>query len=247
MTAAPRLATEGLTVRFRGRAVLEDVSITVAPGEIVGVVGPGGAGKSILLKCLARLVTPTAGRVLLDGVDLATLSAQALARAREDYGFLFQNYALFDFMTVLDNVAFPLRQGAHLDEDALLARATERLAQVGLARAVAQFPRELSGGMKKRVALARATVSDPPIALYDDPTAGLDPVTSSRIFALVASMHARVPGGVAVIVSHDIDRMRAVCRRFVALVDGHVAFDGGLDDLTAAPALVQSLFAGAAS
>jgi phospholipid/cholesterol/gamma-HCH transport system ATP-binding protein len=241
---APRLATEGLTVRYRGRPVLDGVSVSVQPGEIVGVIGPGGAGKSILLKCLARLIAPTAGRVLLDGVDLATLSARALARAREDYGYLFQNYALFDFMTVLDNVAFPLRQGAHLDDATIVARATERLAQVGLARAVAQFPRELSGGMKKRVALARATVSDPPIALYDDPTAGLDPVTSSRIFALIAAMHARVAGGVAVIVTHDIDRLRPICRRFVAIVDGQLAFDGGLDDLPAAPALVQALFAG---
>jgi phospholipid/cholesterol/gamma-HCH transport system ATP-binding protein len=242
MTA--RLQTESLTVSYRGRAVLDNVSLAVRRGEIVGVIGPGGAGKSILLKCLARLVPPSAGRVLLDGVDLASLSAPALARAREDYGYLFQNYALFDFMTVLDNVAFPLRQGAHLDEAAIIARATERLAQVGLARAVAQFPRELSGGMKKRVALARATVSDPHIALYDDPTAGLDPVTSSRIFALIAAMHARVPDGVAIIISHDIDRMRAVCSRFVALVDGRLAFDGGLDDLPAAPALVRAFFAG---
>jgi phospholipid/cholesterol/gamma-HCH transport system ATP-binding protein len=232
-------------VVFRGRTVLDGVDLEVWPGEIVGVVGPGGSGKSILLKCLPRLVTPTTGRVLLDGVDLAGLSGPALAQAREDYGYLFQNYALFDFMTVLDNVAFPLRQEGHLSDAAIVSRATERLDQVGLRRALAQYPRELSGGMKKRVALARATVSDPPMALYDDPTAGLDPVTSSRIFALIAAMHERVSGGTSVIVSHDIDRMRAVCTRFVALFEGRVVFNGPLASLSQAPSEVQALFEGA--
>ncbi len=241
----PRLRCEGLGVAWRGRAVLADVTIDLWPGEIVGVVGPGGAGKSILLKCLPRLIVPSAGRVLLDGVDLATLTGPMLAQAREDYGYLFQNYALFDFMTCLDNVAFPLRQGAHLGDAAIIARATERLEQVGLGRALAQYPRELSGGMKKRVALARATVSDPPIALYDDPTAGLDPVTSSRIFALIAAMHTRVSGATTVIVSHDVDRMRPVCTRFLALVEGRLAFDGPLSAVGSAPALVQALFEGA--
>lgn len=247
MTEAPhpvRLRCEGLSVDYRGRAVLDAVDLDFRADQVVGIVGPGGSGKSILLKALPRLIAPTRGQVLLDGVDLGTLSRVQLAKARDSFGYLFQNYALFDFMTVLDNVAFPLRQGRHCDEAEAVRRATARLTEVGLARALAQFPRELSGGMKKRVALARATVADPQIALYDDPSAGLDPVTSSRIFKLIKEMHSKIPGCATVISSHDIDRMRPICERFIALVDGKVVFDGPEDDLHRAPAIVRALFDG---
>jgi phospholipid/cholesterol/gamma-HCH transport system ATP-binding protein len=244
MSAAPRIRCERLTVRYRGRTVLDDVSVDVRGGEILGVVGPGGSGKSVLLKSFPRLIEPTLGRVLVDGVDLAGLDRGGLAAAREQIGYLFQNYALFDFMTVLDNVAFPLRQGAHVSDAEAVRRATERLADVGLARAVAQFPRELSGGMKKRVALARATVTEPAIALYDDPTAGLDPVTSSRIFKLIKEMHGRVPGAASVIVSHDVDRMFPICDRFIAIVGGRLVFDGSAAEVHRAPPDVRAFFDG---
>jgi len=239
-----RLRCEGLSVDYRGRAVLDAVDVEIRANEVVGIVGPGGAGKSILLKTLPRLIVPTRGRVILDGTDLATLPRVGLAAARESFGYLFQNYALFDFMTVLDNVAFPLRQGGQCDDAEAIRRAEARLVDVGLARAAPQFPRELSGGMKKRVALARATVADPQIALYDDPSAGLDPVTSSRIFKLIRQMHERIPDCASVIVSHDIDRMRPVCDRFIAIVDGRVAFDGREADLGRAPPTVRAIFEG---
>ncbi len=232
---AVRLTLEHASKRHEDRLVLKDVSLEIKAGEILGIVGPGGAGKSVLLKHLPRLIRPDEGRVLLDGKDLATLNAFELARAREDFGYLFQNYALFDFMTVADNIAFPLRQERHPPPPSEIdRRVRERLGEVGLLRAYAQYPRELSGGMKKRIALARATVTNPSIALYDDPTAGLDPVTSSRIFALILAMHVKVDNAASVVVSHDIDRMAAIVDRWVVLEYGRVTFSGPRAALLAA-------------
>ena len=236
MTARPpgtvRLEVQRVTKRHQGRVVLDDVSLEVRAGEILGLVGPGGHGKSVLLKLLPRLLVPDLGRVLLDGKDLALLSTFDLARAREGFGYLFQNYALFDFMTVLDNVAFPLRQERHrVSAPEIERRVRLRLAEVGLTRACDQFPHELSGGMKKRVGLARATVTEPSIALFDDPSAGLDPVTSSRIFALIQAMHRQTAGCATVVVSHDIDRMQAIVDRWVVLEHGRVVFSGARTEL----------------
>ena len=229
-----RLRVEGITKHHEGRVVLDNVSFEVNAGEILGIVGPGGHGKSVLLKHLPRLLRPDGGRVLLDGKDLATLSSYDLARAREDFGYLFQNYALFDFMTVGDNVAFPLRQERRHSETDIAERVARRLDEVGLLRALDQYPRELSGGMKKRVGLARATISEPTIALYDDPSAGLDPVTSSRIFALIHTMHCKVEGCASVIVSHDLDRMAAIVTRWVYLDRGQILFSGTTSALRSA-------------
>ena len=236
------LRAEGLGKRFAGGWVLEGVDLALHPGEIVGLVGQGGHGKSVLLKCLAGLLAPDAGRVVAFGEDLATLSSVRLAKVREAYGYVFQNYALFDFMTVADNVAFPLRQRGDADERAVKALVRERLAEVGLAAAVGLYPRELSGGMKKRVGLVRATVTDPDVILYDDPSAGLDPVTSSKIFELIARMQERRAGSAAIVVSHDIDRMRAICARYVMLERGRVVFEGGEEHVAGAPRAVSDFF-----
>lgn len=238
MTGPVRLTVERVTKRHEGRVVLDDVSLEVRAGEILGVVGPGGHGKSVLLKHLPRLLAPDQGRVLLDGKDLGAMSSFELARAREGFGYLFQNYALFDFMTVADNIAFPLRQErVPPPPDEIDRRVRERLDEVGLLRAYGQYPRELSGGMKKRIGLARATVTDPSIALYDDPSAGLDPVTSSRIFALILEMHRKVDDCASVVVSHDIDRMLAIVDRWLVLEHGRVVFSGGWSELRAALAV----------
>jgi phospholipid/cholesterol/gamma-HCH transport system ATP-binding protein len=231
---SPRLTLRGVVKRHEGRVVLAGLDLDVHAGQILGIVGPGGQGKSVLLKHLPRLIAPDAGEVRLDGVDLATMTTFELARARETFGYLFQNYALFDFMTVGDNVAFPLRQERrHKDAD-IMDKVRARLTDVGLLRALDQYPRELSGGMKKRVGLARATISDPSVAIYDDPTAGLDPVTSSRIFALIAKMHAHVPGCASIIVSHDLDRMAPIVERWVYLDGGQIHFTGSTAELRAA-------------
>ena len=247
-----RVRVEGLTKHYRGVPVLDGVDLELRAGEVVAIVGPGGQGKSVLLKHLPRLLVPDRGRVVIDGEDLARLKPLGLARARERFGYVFQNYALFDFMTVGDNVAFPLRQlantakkgEARLSEGDIEARVRARLADVGLAHAFAQFPRELSGGMKKRVGLARATIADPEIALYDDPSAGLDPVTSSKIFALIDTMHRRVPGATTIVVSHDIDRMRVICHRWIMIEHGRVVFDGTDAELARASASVRAFIFG---
>lgn len=244
-TRAARIRIEGLGKRYRDEWVLDGIDLTMRAGEVVGIVGPGGHGKSVLMKHLPRLLEADKGRVVIDGHDLGALKAFDLARVRERFGYVFQNYALFDFMTVGDNIAFPLRQldkAQRPDEATIEERVRERLRDVGLERAFAQYPRELSGGMKKRVGLARATIADPEIALYDDPTAGLDPVTSSKIFALIDKMHARVPDATTVVVSHDLDRMRAICHRWVMIEKGRVVFDGLTEQIPGATDVVRRFF-----
>ncbi|MGM0574557.1 MAG: ABC transporter ATP-binding protein [Myxococcota bacterium] len=241
----PLIVCEGVSKRFGARWILRDVDLVVRAGEVLGVIGPGGHGKSVLLKLLAGLLRPERGVVRVEGRDLAALSAFELARIRNEFGYLFQNYALFDFMTVADNVAFPLRQQGDLGEEAVAERVRARLEEVDLGHTLALRPNELSGGMKKRVGLARATVTNPRIVLYDDPSAGLDPVTSSKIFLLVEQMHRHTPGCASVVVSHDIDRMRMICDRYVMLHEGRVVFDGPEEAMEDADPVVREFFRGA--
>jgi len=250
VSGAPVIVCEGVGKRFDDTWVLRGVDLTVRAGEMLGVIGSGGHGKSVLLRLLAGLLVPDEGRVLVDGRDLARLTPLELAAVRSDYGYLFQNYALFDFMTVGDNVAFPLRRLAHGDEPTVAAAVRKRLEEVNLGHALELYPRELSGGMKKRVSLARATVAHPRIVLYDDPSAGLDPVTSSKIFELVQAVH-RVGARdgrpcASVVVSHDIDRMRRVCDRYVMVHGGQLCFDGAESAISDAAPLVGDFFYGAA-
>ncbi len=233
---APILAAQGLSKCFGSRKVIDGVELNASRGEIVGIVGPGGAGKTVLLKLLAGLITPDEGTVHAFGNDFAGLDADQRAAVWERFGVLFQNYALFDFMTVGENIGFPLEQRRRGDEvgkgAAAAARSAEiasrvavRLREVDLPGTQHLYPNELSGGMKKRVALARATIADADVLLYDDPTAGLDPVTSSKIFALIERLHP-VRTGITVVVSHDIDRMLPVCQRFILLDKGRIRFEG---------------------
>ena len=250
MSEVAVIVCEGVGKRFEDAWILRGVDLVVKADEILGIIGPGGHGKSVLLRLLAGLLRPDEGRVLVDGRDLATMSALELSEVRANYGYLFQNYALFDFMTVADNVAFPLRQLANDDEATVMAAVRKRLSEVSLGHTLELYPRELSGGMKKRVSLARATVAHPRIVLYDDPTAGLDPVTSSKIFELLSAVHRVGSRGgkpcASVVVSHDIDRMRRVCERYVMLYEGQVRFDGPESKMSEAPEIVRDFFFGAA-
>ncbi len=205
--------------------VLSDVSFTVPTGLNVGLIGPGGAGKSLLTKIITGLVKPDSGRVLIDGKDITVLSEIELAVLRSDIGMLFQNYALFDFMNVGENIAFPLRQQGGLTEEFIDEQVKSLLKQVDLPGIEHLFANELSGGMKKRVSFARAVVRNPPILIYDDPTAGLDPVTSSKIFNLLA--HRKESQGVtSITISHDLVGMRDVVDRWVMIDKGKLIFDG---------------------
>ena len=218
------IVAKGVGKSFGGERILSGVDLTFHEGEVVGIVGPGGVGKSLLMKILCGLVEPDEGEVTVFGRSWADLSVTERAKLRERFGMLFQNYALFDFMTVGENVAFPLVQRGDMSAQDVQERVVERLTQVELSGVNHLYSRELSGGMKKRVALARATIGEAPIIIYDDPTAGLDPVTSSKIFNLISDLQR--PDSLSLITSHDIERMKPVCQRYIMLYQGGVYFRG---------------------
>ena len=209
---------------FRRRLVLNDISLRLSRGKTLGVIGPGGAGKSLLAKILCGLVRPDRGRVWLEGREITGLSERALQSERGKVGMVFQNYALFDFMTVAQNIAFPLEMERRYTKAEIERQVEEILDLVALPGVGEKKPAQLSGGMKKRVSFARAVVRRPSIVIYDDPTAGLDPVTSAKIFDLVAEMSAR--GSTGLIISHDIDGMKPLCCDWLVLDQGQAVFAG---------------------
>ena len=237
------IEAQALSKHFDGRAVLNAVDIRVEEGQIVGIIGRGGGGKSVLIKLLCGLQVPDAGRVLIDGADLNQMDGLSLAELRNQFGLLFQNNALFDFMNVGENVGFPLVQLGILNDEEIAERVAMRLTEVDLPGVEMLLPNQLSGGMRKRVALARATIAEPPILLYDDPTAGLDPVTSSKIFKLIERLHKA--NGVTVIVGHDVDRMRAICSHWILIHNSAVHFSGSTEQaLTSSDSIVRTYFHG---
>jgi phospholipid/cholesterol/gamma-HCH transport system ATP-binding protein len=216
---------EGLTKSFGGMPVLRGVHLDVPKGCLYGLIGPGAAGKSVLLKMLTGLLRPDAGRVIIDEKDVHQLTDLELQTFRLKFGMLFQNNALFDYMTVGENIAFPLRRLFNLPEDEVQRRIVERLKVVSLPGFGGRLPAGLSGGQKKRVGVARATVSQAQIVLYDEPAAGLDPVTSQRIFELLRA-EQRAAGATVIMVSSDLDRLLTVTDRVGMLHKGRLIFDG---------------------
>ncbi|MGC4091438.1 MAG: ATP-binding cassette domain-containing protein [Polyangiaceae bacterium] len=210
---------------YSGRLVLDDVNLKVPQGCLYGLIGPGAAGKTLVLKAICGLLRPDSGRVVCDGEDVGALSAQALELYRRKIGMQFQNNALFDFMTVAENIAFPLRRLFELPEEQVQRRVAERLERVQLPGFEQRTPGGLSGGQKRRIGIARATVTTPPIVLYDEPAAGLDPVTSLRIFELLRA-EQRAAQSTVVMVSSDIDRLLTVTDRVGMMHQGRIVFDG---------------------
>lgn len=215
---------QGVTVGFVSRRVLTGVTLRVPRGGRLGIIGPAAGGKSVLLKVIAGLLRPDAGAVRVLGHDLAAAREREVAAVRRRVGMLFQNYALFDFLSVGDNVAFPLVHGGAPPEG-IEARVAARLRGVGLAGSERKLPSELSGGMKKRVGIARATVARPELALYDEPTAGLDPVTTSKIYDLLRADQAET-GGTCVVVSSDVAAVAGFADTIAMLHDGRVRWVG---------------------
>jgi phospholipid/cholesterol/gamma-HCH transport system ATP-binding protein len=217
----PIVRVERLSVRFGSQQVLRDVSIDIRRGETLVVIGESGCGKTVLLKALIGLVAPTSGRVVVDGLDLATLGDKQITALRTRLGFVFQNAALFDSLSVADNVAFPLREHRRIDREGAYREAIRRLNEVGLpASVMAKKPAELSGGMRKRVGLARALVMEPDMLLYDEPTTGLDPIMSDVINELILRTRNLRKGErpvTSVVVTHDMHSALKLADRVVMI------------------------------
>ena len=213
----PLIRIEQLGVEFGQHEVLQDINLVIARGETLVIIGESGCGKTVLLKTLIGLLQPTRGSVLFDGQDLARLGERALTRERIRFGFLFQQAALFDSMTIEQNVAFPLRQHTRKRAAEIEEIVLARLTKVGLPEGVRfKKPAELSGGMRKRVGLARALALEPEVVLYDEPTTGLDPIMSDVINELILGTRRRHPV-TSVIVTHDMNSVQKVADRVVML------------------------------
>jgi phospholipid/cholesterol/gamma-HCH transport system ATP-binding protein len=223
---------EGVTKSFGSRTVLDDVSFAIPRGRAFGLLGRSGTGKSVTLRHIVGLVKPDRGRVYVGDVDITPLGSRELAPIRRRMGFLFQNAALFDSITVGENVAFPLRRHTDLKDREIRDRAREKLAQVGLEREFDKMPADLSGGMKKRAGLARAMALDPDILLVDEPSAGLDPITTAEIDALLVGLKER-EGTTIVIVTHNIPSARMVADELAFIEDGRLLARGTADELEA--------------
>jgi phospholipid/cholesterol/gamma-HCH transport system ATP-binding protein len=235
----PLLDVRNLQVAFGPHEVLRDIRLSIPRGQTVAVIGESGCGKTVLLKTLIGLIRPTRGEVLFDGQNLLKLSDKELVRQRIRFGFLFQNAALFDSMTIGQNVAFPLRQHKRPADQEVQEVVLARLAEVGLPDSVVvKKPAELSGGMRKRVGLARALIMNPELMLYDEPTTGLDPIMSDVINELIMSTR-RNHLVTSIVVTHDMRTARKVADRVVMLYplsrlapdEPQVIYDGPPSDL----------------
>ena len=218
MTANPHLfELDHVTVQFGRQLVIDRISTSVGRNETIAVVGESGCGKTVMLKLLVGLLTPTAGIVRFEGTSIAEMSNDALTAMRRRVGFVFQQAALFDSLTVFDNVAFGLRAKGGMAEQSIRDRVNERVAEVGLpATALAKMPSDLSGGMRKRVGLARALALDPDVMLYDEPTTGLDPIMTDVINELILSVRRRRPV-TSIIVTHEMRTVNKVADRVLML------------------------------
>jgi phospholipid/cholesterol/gamma-HCH transport system ATP-binding protein len=215
----------GLRRSFGRQEVLRGLDVEVGTGEVLVVIGRSGGGKSVLLKHLIGLLRPDAGRILVDDTDITALGRSALDRIRERYGVVFQGGALFDSMSVYDNVAFPLREKTRLGGAEIRQRVEEKLAQVGLEGMGVKNPAEISGGMRKRVAIARALVTEPEVVFFDEPTTGLDPILVNTIHHLIVELHRKFRF-TAVVVSHEIPEIFQIADRVAMLHDGVIVDSG---------------------
>jgi phospholipid/cholesterol/gamma-HCH transport system ATP-binding protein len=222
---------DGVSKRFGALEVLNDVSFDIPPGKAFCLLGRSGTGKSVTLRHIIGLVQPDSGKVFVEGRDITTLSARELGDVRQHMGFLFQNAALFDSMSVGDNVAFPLRRHTKLSAGDIRERARKKLADVGLEAAYDQMPADLSGGMKKRAGLARAMALDPSVLLVDEPSAGLDPITAKEIDDLL--VETKRGGTTLVVVTHNIPSARVIGDDFGVLHEGRLLVRGTLAELDA--------------
>jgi phospholipid/cholesterol/gamma-HCH transport system ATP-binding protein len=228
---------------FGKQEVLKNVSLRLFKGENLVVLGKSGSGKSVLIKCIVRLLRPDEGTITVLGENVGTLNGSRLGELRKKIGFLFQSGALYDSMTVQQNLEFPLRRiNKKLTQKERDEKVKEALENVGLPDVIDKMPSQLSGGMRKRISLARTIVVAPMIMLYDEPTTGLDPVTSDEISSLINDVQKKYKTS-SIIITHDIECARATANRVIMLQDGEVYLDGKLDDFeTSSDPAIRSFF-----
>jgi phospholipid/cholesterol/gamma-HCH transport system ATP-binding protein len=226
----PPVVVKGLRKSFGKQRVLNGIDLTVAKGETVAVLGRSGTGKSVLLKLLVGLQSPDAGSISIQGEEITGLEINRLNEIRKKMGFLFQQGALYDSLTVEQNVAFPLSRHSKLSASEIKDRVRELLTSVGMQEGMQKLPSEISGGMQKRVGLARALALDPDILLFDEPTAGLDPITSREIDELILKLQ-RERKISSIVVTHYIPGAKAISDRMLFMQDGAVIAEGKFEDL----------------
>jgi phospholipid/cholesterol/gamma-HCH transport system ATP-binding protein len=229
-TAVPPIAVSGLRKSFGQQTVLDGITFQLESGQVTCVLGRSGTGKSVLLKLLIGLETPDAGTIRLAGHDISSGSLQQLNDARKKVGFLFQQAALYDSMTIGENVAFPLRRHTTLSDGECRERVHQLLDSVGMDGDLDKMPSEISGGMRKRVGLARALALEPSIVMFDEPTAGLDPTTAAEIAKLIIELrdHRHIT---SIVVTHDLHTARTIADRLIVLDRGKALFDGTFEGL----------------
>jgi len=228
------IAIEGLCKSFGTNKVLDDLNLSLYRGESLVVLGKSGSGKSVLIKCIIGLIRPDKGNITVLGQNVLALDHVALDEIRMKIGFLFQSNALYDSMTVRENLEFPLRRHSfHLAQTEVNDMVMEALQNVGLEHTVDMMPAELSGGMRKRIALARTLILKPEIILYDEPTTGLDPITSMEIIALMKTIQEKYQTS-SIIITHDMKCVKLAAHRVAMLIDGRCYAEGTYDELKTA-------------
>lgn len=229
-TIKPIIDIQNLKISFGSLNVLNDISLHLKSQENLVVLGKSGTGKSVLIKCIARLLKADEGTITVLGEEVNALKIEELNEIRKKIGFLFQSGALYDSMTVKENLEFPLRRiRKELSQSEIDAKVTETLANVGLEDVLNKMPSELSGGMRKRISLARTIIVDPEIMLYDEPTTGLDPITAEEISELINDIQKKYKTA-SIIITHDMECVRTVADRIIMLKDGDVYKEGSLSE-----------------
>lgn len=223
------ISYEDIHKHFGKNMVLDGVTLSIYKGETLVILGGSGCGKSVLLKTTIGILKPNSGRVIIDGIDISSHSERDLIPIRRKVSYMFQWGALFDSMSVYENLAFPLREHFNLSEEEIGEKVKEKLSLVDLEGVEELYPADLSGGMKKRVALARSIITEPACILYDEPTSGLDPVTADTINRLIRRMQ-EVLKITSVVVTHDLTSMKFVADRVAYLYEGKMAFVGSLEE-----------------
>ena len=242
-SSGPLVEIDKLTIGFEDQSVLRDISLKLLNGENLVVLGKSGSGKSVLIKCIVRLLKPESGTINVFGKNIEFLSRKELDETRMKIGFLFQGGALYDSMTVKQNLEFPLRRiRKNLTEKGISEKVAEVLENIGLPDTLNKMPSQLSGGMRKRISLARTIIVDPVIMLYDEPTTGLDPATSDEISFLINDVQKKYKTS-SLIITHDIECARITANRLIMIDEGEVYAEGSLKDFESSnDPIIRSFF-----